>query len=87
MPLGPQRKRAKGTFDHPYSALNLRLLLALFGFVSSVVLAVISWRIGYHALAIVLAVLAVTATVDLVVIELRRRARRRAGERHPSPFE
>jgi hypothetical protein len=87
MPLGPQRKSARGTVGHPYSALNLRLVLALFGLVTSGSLAAVSWVFGYRILAVVLVVLAVTAAVDLVVIELRRRARRRAGEHHSSLFE
>src|SRR5437867_399310 len=39
MPLGPQPRRARGTVGHPYSALNLRLVLAAFGLVASAVLA------------------------------------------------
>jgi len=87
MPIGPQRKSARGTIGHPFSALNLRLVLALFGLLTSVVLAAFAWGLGQRMIAVILVVLAVTAAVDLVVIELRRRARRRAGERHPSLFE
>jgi len=87
MPIGPQRKRARGTIGHPYSALNLRLVLALFGLVTSAAFAVVAWVFGHGILAAALLILAVSAAVDLVVIELRRRARRRAGEHHPSLFE
>lgn len=84
MPLGAQPKRARGTIERPYSALNLRLALASFGLVASTVLAVLSWRAGYLAVAWALIVLAVITVVDLVVIQLRRRQRR--GEHH-SLFE
>jgi hypothetical protein len=87
MPIGPQPKGARGTIGHPYSALNLRLLLAAASMVSSAVFAWLSLWWGYPVLALVLAVLGVGAAADLVVIELRRRARRRAGEDHPSLFE
>jgi hypothetical protein len=87
MPIGPQPKGARGTIGHPYSALNLRLLLAATSLVSSAVFAWLSLWWGYPLLALVLAVLGVGAAADLVVIELRRRARRHAGEEHPSLFE
>ena len=82
-----QPRRARGTIGHPYSALNLRLLLAAFGLVTSLVFAVLAWQFGLRVLPIVLAVLAVTAAADLVVIELRRRARRRDGGGNGSLFE
>lgn len=73
---------------HAYSALNLRLVLALFGLVSSAVLAWLTARAGLRWLAVLLAVLAVVAVVDLVVIQRRRAARKREqpGVRH-SLFE
>jgi membrane protein implicated in regulation of membrane protease activity len=88
MPIGAQPPGRKGTFDTPYSALNLRLLLAAFGFVVCTVLGVLSWRAGWRWPAALLALWAVAAAVDLVVIQLRRRARRRAepGRDH-SVFE
>lgn len=78
MPLGPQPRRARGTIGHPYSALNLRLLLALTGLVGCVVGAVfLAWQ-GYPVGTVILVGLAGLIVVDLVVIQLRRRARRRA---------
>ena len=81
-----QRASARGTVGHPYSALNLRLLLALFGLITSVVLGVLSLTAGFVWLAIALFVLAVTAAVDAVVVELRRRARHREGNNHGGLF-
>jgi hypothetical protein len=78
---------ARGTFDHPYSALNLRLVLATFGFFSSAVLGALSLSAGFVWLAIALFVLAATAVVDAVVVELRRRARHREDGRRHSMFE
>ncbi|GAA0743215.1 hypothetical protein Drose_10920 [Dactylosporangium roseum] len=82
-----QPRNARGTIGRPYSALNLRLLLAVFGFVTSTVLAVLAWTAGIAWLAIVLLALAATALVDMVVVELRRRARRREGGGRGSLFE
>lgn len=76
MPLGSQPRRADGTVEHPYSALRLRLGLALFGLVVCVVGAVVTWRVGAVPVAIALLVLAVIALVDAVVVIVRlRRAR------------
>lgn len=88
MPIRSQRRRANGTVGHAYSALNLRLVLASFGLVSCAVLAFVAIRAGLPVVAVVLAGLAVVAAVDIVVIELRRSARRReeAGVRR-SLFE
>jgi uncharacterized protein DUF6343 len=83
-----QPRGARGTVGHPYSALNLRLALALFGLVVSAVLAVLAWRADLGWLAAVLALLAVVGAVDLVVIQRRRRARRREEPgAHHSLFE
>jgi hypothetical protein len=83
-----QPRRARGTVGHPYSALNLRLVLALFGLVVCAVLAVLAWRADFGWIAVALAVLAVVAVVDLVVIQRRRRARRREEPgAHHSLFE
>ncbi|GAB2961935.1 hypothetical protein GCM10027280_58530 [Micromonospora polyrhachis] len=84
-----QPRGAKGTVGHPYSALNLRLVLASFGLVVCVVLGVLAVRADYTVLGVILFVLAAVAAVDLVVVQLRRRARRREeppGTRH-SLFE
>jgi hypothetical protein len=82
-----QRRGARGTVGHPYSALNLRLVLAVFGFVTSAVLGALVLAAGFTWLAIALFALAATALVDSVVVELRRRARRREGGGRGSLFE
>lgn len=79
MPLRPQPRRARGTVERPYSALNLRLVLAGFGLVSSVVLAVLLFRAGLAVAGWAAVAVAALAVVNLVVVQLRRRARRRAG--------
>jgi hypothetical protein len=87
MPINAQPSGRRGTVGHPYSALNLRLVLAGFGLVVSVGLAVLSFRLGYPVPGWAGVVLAAVAAVDLVVIQLRRRARRRASDEHHSLFE
>jgi hypothetical protein len=87
MPLRPQPRGARGTIGHPYSALNLRLLLAGFGFVLSTVLAVLLLRAGLRLAGVLMAVLAALALVNVVIVQLRRRARRRAGDTGHSLFE
>jgi hypothetical protein len=78
----------RGTVGHPYSALNLRLALAIFGLVSCGVLAVLAGAGGIPVLAVALAVLALIALVDIVIVQRRRRARRRAHpDQHFSLFE
>jgi hypothetical protein len=86
MPLEPQPHDRRGTVGHAYSALNLRLLLAAFGVVTSVVFAVLLFRAGV-ALGWLFIVIAVAAAVDIVVIQLRRRARRRVDGNGHSLFE
>jgi uncharacterized membrane protein YqjE len=87
MRIGAQPHGARGTIGHPYSALNLRLVLAGFGLVSCAVLAVLTLRAGDRIAGLLLVALAVIAAADFVVIQLRRRARRRTdGGRH-SLFE
>jgi hypothetical protein len=83
-----QPARARGTHDRPYSALNLRLALALFGLVVSLVLGVLSVGADLPVLAVIFFVLAGVAAVDLVVVQRRRalRAREEPGARH-SLFE
>ncbi|GAA3763175.1 hypothetical protein GCM10022225_56270 [Plantactinospora mayteni] len=84
-----QPRGAKGTVGHPYSALNLRLGLALFGLVICVGLGVLAIRAHLVVLAVVLGILALAAAVDLVVVQRRRAARRREeppGTKH-SIFE
>ena len=88
MPIGAQPPGRRGTVGEPYSALNLRLVLAAFGFVVCSVLAVVLWRQGWTVPGWLLAAWALVAAVDLVVVQLRRRARRRAeGGRRHSLFE
>jgi hypothetical protein len=88
MPIGAQPPGRRGTADQPYSPLNLRLVLAVFGFVVCTVLAVLLGRWGHRVPALLLAAWAVVAAVDAVVVQLRRRARRRAeGGRNHSLFE
>jgi hypothetical protein len=88
MPIGPQPPGRRGDFDRPYSALNLRLILAAFGVVICTVLAVVMWRRDQPVAAWIIAAWGVVAAVDLVVVQLRRRARRRTeGGRDHSIFE
>jgi hypothetical protein len=83
-----QRRGARGTVGHAYSALNLRLVLAIFGLVVSTVFAVLAALAGYPAPAVLLGLLAVVAVIDIFVVQRRRAARRReeSGARH-SLFE
>jgi uncharacterized membrane protein YqjE len=73
---------------HPYSALNLRLALALFGVVSMVGLTVAFIWFDRRGFAIVTAVIAVIAAVNVAVVQRRRvqRRRREHGAKH-SLFE
>jgi len=88
MPIGAQPPGRRGTVGQPYSPLNLRLVLAAFGFVVCSVLAVVLWRGGWTVPGWLLAAWAAAALIDLVVVQLRRRARSRAeGGRDHSLFE
>lgn len=88
MPIGAQPPGRRGTVEEPYSALNLRLVLAAFGFVVCTVLAVLLFRAGWIVPGWLLLAWAVVAVIDMVVVQLRRRARKRAeGGRHHSLFE
>lgn len=75
-----QPRGARGTVGHAYSALNMRLLLALFGMVASAVLAPVAFNLGRPGYGWLLVALAVVGLIDAVVVQ-RRRARRRRGER------
>ena len=89
MAIRSQPRGRRGTIGHPYTALNLRLVLATFGLLSCTVLGVLAASADLPVLAIILGVLAVVAAVDLVVVQRRRAARRREeppGTRH-SLFE
>ncbi|GGN93165.1 hypothetical protein GCM10010112_81100 [Actinoplanes lobatus] len=88
MPIGAQPRGRRGTVEEPYSPLNLRLVLALFGLVVCTVLSVLLFRAGWTLPGWLLAAWAVFAAGDIVVIQLRRRARARAeGGRKHSLFE
>jgi hypothetical protein len=88
MPIGPQPAGRRGSVGQPYSALNLRLVLALFGlvFCTAAGILLLLWArlpvFGWLFIA-----LAVFAAVDAVVVQLRRRARARAGDTDHSLFE
>jgi hypothetical protein len=84
MPLAPQPRGRRGTVEEPYSPLNLRLVLALFGLVVCTILAVLLFRAGWTVPGWLLTAWAVAAAVDAVVIQLRRRARARTsgGRKH-----
>jgi Family of unknown function (DUF6343) len=60
------------------SALNLRLVLASFGLIFTLPLAVWAAVVGSTVLAVLLGALAVIALVDILVIQYRRRQRRRS---------
>jgi hypothetical protein len=87
MSITPQPPGRRGTIGKPYSALNLRLVLALFGLITSTIFAVLLLRADLVLLGWLFVVLAVIAAVDLIVVELRRRARRRAEGGGRSLFE
>ncbi|GAB3445660.1 hypothetical protein GCM10027570_16050 [Streptomonospora sediminis] len=75
---------ARGTHDRPYSALNLRLVLASLGIVISLALGAVAWAADLPVAAAILWVLAAVGAVDLVVVLRRRRQR---GPGHRSLFE
>ncbi|GIF53332.1 hypothetical protein DFJ67_4572 [Asanoa ferruginea] len=86
--VNPQPRGARGTVGHPYSALNLRLVLAVFGLVVFAVLTWLSARADLMVLAVICGVVALTALADVVIVQLRRRARHRAQPGvHHSLFE
>lgn len=87
MPIQGQPPGRRGDIGKPYSALNLRLTLALIGLVLCVGAAALLLRAGQTVLGWVFVAAAVTAAVDVVVVQLRRRARARAGDRGHSLFE
>jgi hypothetical protein len=87
MPIGAQPPGRRGTVGHAYTALNLRLVLAIFGLVTSIVFALLLFRAGVEPVGSLFVGLAIVAAVDLVVIQLRRRARRHSGDQGHSLFE
>lgn len=82
------RSQPRRRVNAAYSALNMRLVLAIFGLVSMTIFAVVAFRVGVIWLGVVCAILAAVAVVDLVVIQRRRAARHREepGVKH-SLFE
>ncbi len=87
MPIGAQPRGARGTVGHPYSALNLRLVLAVIGLILCTAAAVILFWRGVPVLGALFAAVGATAVVDIVIIQLRRRARRRTDPARHSLFE
>lgn len=80
--------KRRGTVERPYSALNLRLVLALFGLAVLVGAAVAFARSGHPGWAVACGVLALTALVNVFVVQRRRAERhRQAPGEHHSLFE
>ena len=57
MPIGPQPRGARGTIERPYSALRLRLGLAIGGVVICVGGGILLWHLGFAPLGIALFVI------------------------------
>ncbi len=87
MPIGPQPRGAQGTAGHPYSALNLRLALACFGLVLLTALAVALFVLGHAVPGAVAVALAAITVADIVVIQRRRRQRKRVDRQRHGLFE
>jgi membrane protein implicated in regulation of membrane protease activity len=88
MPIGPQPRGRRGTADEPYSPLNLRLILAAFGFVVCTGLSILLFAMGWTLPGWLLAAWALVAVIDMVVVQKRRQARKRAdGGSDHSLFE
>ncbi|WP_328794656.1 DUF6343 family protein [Herbidospora solisilvae] len=63
------------TSERPESALGLRLVLAIFGVLICAAVAVLAFLIGIVFLGVIMAVLAVIAIADLIVVIRRLRQR------------
>ena len=61
MPLGAQPRRARGTVGQPYSALNIRMVLAAIGLIAYAALAGLAFALNHPVFGTILAVLAATA--------------------------
>jgi hypothetical protein len=80
--------RADGTVGHPYSALNLRLVLSLFGLVTMLAIGIVACIWDVRPVAVVAFIVAAIAAVNAVVVQVRRQQRhRRDPRRHDSLFE
>ena len=77
MPIAAQPPGRRGTVGHPYSALRLRLILAVLGLVTCVILAVVMMAAGLDVFGWVLVALAAVTVFDIVVVARRIRAGRR----------
>jgi Flp pilus assembly protein TadB len=75
----PYPERAGDEPSRARSALNLRLLLAGLGLVFCAALAVVAVTVDAPGVAVVAAVLAVVAVLDIAVV-LRRRRQRGGGD-------
>jgi hypothetical protein len=82
MPIGPQPRGARGTFERPYSALRLRLALAILGVIICVGGGVLMLRMSFEPLAFALFAVGAMAVVDVVVISIRLK---RGGGHPPAP--
>jgi hypothetical protein len=71
MGIGRQPRGAQGTPERPYSALRLRLVLAVLGIVVCGVGAGLVWAAGEHGWAVIFAALGVVALVDAIVVAIR----------------
>jgi hypothetical protein len=81
-------RRADGSIEHPYSALNLRLALALSGVVMMLIIGGLA--VAYHAVpvAILAFLVAAAAAVNAGVVQHRRHRRAEQDpEEHHSLFE
>ena len=87
MPIGAQPRGRRGTVGHPDSALNLRLAFAAFGLVTCALFATLLFLGAFDIAGWFFVALAGAAAVDMVVVGLRRRARRRADRDEHSLFE
>jgi uncharacterized membrane protein YqjE len=80
--MGNRWRRQEGTVEHPYSALNLRLVLASFGLVTMIALTLVLMWLGNRGFALVTAVIAVVAVINVVVVQRRRQQRRQLERSH-----
>jgi Flp pilus assembly protein TadB len=83
MPLGAQPRRARGTVERPYSALGLRLALAIFGLVICTAAAVLLFHVGLTVFGWAAVVLAAIAVPDMAVIVTRMRRGRQQSRTGP----